>query len=209
MEADEYRVEVELDDDEHGYSLGERLRSLDLDDEARRALGGSVVVTRDGSKLYLYATREPEAREAERVVRELLASDGLTGEIAVTRWHEIEQEWKDASLPLPRTDKEVRAEYERREAAEAREAHDEGAYGWRVVAHVGEREAAVSLARRLEQAGVPVTRRWRYVFAAELTEERASELADRIRADVPEGTDVWVEPNPSDLPLPTLLFLPA
>ena len=31
----EFRIEVELDDDEHGYSTGERLRALDLDDEAQ------------------------------------------------------------------------------------------------------------------------------------------------------------------------------
>jgi hypothetical protein len=45
---DEFRVEVELDDDEHGYSTGERLRALDLDDEARERLGSMVMVTRDG-----------------------------------------------------------------------------------------------------------------------------------------------------------------
>ena len=39
-QRDEWRVEVALDEDQHGTSLGERLRSLDLDDQARRRLGG-------------------------------------------------------------------------------------------------------------------------------------------------------------------------
>ena len=46
---DEWRVEVELDEDQHGTSLGERLRTLDLDDQARKRLGGSVIVTRSTS----------------------------------------------------------------------------------------------------------------------------------------------------------------
>ena len=54
--TDEWRVEVDLDDEQHGFTLGERLRSLDLDEEARKRLGDRVIVTRDGAKLFLYAT---------------------------------------------------------------------------------------------------------------------------------------------------------
>ena len=49
---DGFRVEVELDDDEHGYSIRERLRALDLDDRARERLGRGVLVTRDGPRLF-------------------------------------------------------------------------------------------------------------------------------------------------------------
>ena len=48
--AEEWRVEVELGDDQHHLTLGERLRSLDLDDEARKRLGDRVIVTRDGTQ---------------------------------------------------------------------------------------------------------------------------------------------------------------
>jgi hypothetical protein len=109
--ADDFRVEVDLDDDEYGYSLWERLRALHLDDEARRRLGESVVVTRDGSQLFLYADDERRVREAEGVVRALVDEDALSAEIAVTRWHPVEEEWEDVSVPLPRTDEEDRAEY--------------------------------------------------------------------------------------------------
>src|ERR671915_2488896 len=114
---DEFRVEVELDDDEHGYSLGERLRALDLDDDARERLGGRVLVTRDGSRLFLYAASEAQAREAAEVVTGLAEADELTADVRVTRWHPIEQAWKDASLPLPHTPEEEEAEYVAREAA--------------------------------------------------------------------------------------------
>jgi hypothetical protein len=206
---DEFRVEVELDDERHGYSLGERLRAVRLDDDARERLGREVIVTRDGSKLFLYAADEQHAREAERVVRALVAAEGLSADIAVTRWHPIEEAWREASLPLPETDEERRAEYERREEAEAREAAKEGEFDWRVRAELPRRDDAVALAERLERDGVPVSRRWKYVVARALTEERAAELAERIRAEAPEGTETWVEANTADLPRPLLLsFLP-
>jgi hypothetical protein len=206
---DEFRVEVELDDEDHGYSLRERLRALDLDDEARERLGRNVIVSRDGSTLFLYAAREEHAREAERVVRELIDAEGLSAEVAVTRWHPIEEEWKDASLPLPRSEDEREAEYARREAAEAQEAEAEGEFDWHVVAHLPGRSQAAELAERLSASGIPVARRWRYVVAGAVTEERAEELAEQIRAESPPETEVWVEVNTSDLALPTLLFLPA
>lgn len=206
---EEFRVEVELDDDEHGYSLRERLRALDLDDAARRRLGEGAVVTRDGSRLYVYTGSLEQAREAERVVRELLDADGLTATVAVTRWHEVAEAWEDAAVPLPRTAEEQRAEEERRITAELHEAEVEGSFDWRVVAHLPSRDAAGELARRLEGHGVPVKRRWRYVVAAALTEERAGELADSVRGAAPVGAEVWVEPNLDDVPLPALLFLPA
>ena len=68
--ADEdWRVEVELNDEAQGFSLRERLRALDLDDEARMRLGSHVTVTRDGSRLFLYAALEEQANVAARVVR--------------------------------------------------------------------------------------------------------------------------------------------
>ena len=205
---DEFRVEVELDDDEHGYSLGERLRALDLDDEVRERLGRRVLVTRDGSRLFLYAANEAQARDAAEVVRSLLDADELTAEIRVTRWHPVEEAWKDASIPLPRTPEEEEAEYAAREAAEAEEAEIEGEYDWHVVVRLPGRDEAVEVARRLEAAGVPVARRWRYVVAGVLTEERAEELAERLRAELPNDADISVEANLSDLRLPMFQFLP-
>ena len=68
---------MELNDEQHGYSLGERLRAIDLDDEARKRLGRHVIVTRDGSRLFLYTTARDEADEAARVVRQLLIESTL------------------------------------------------------------------------------------------------------------------------------------
>jgi hypothetical protein len=95
--AEEWRVEVELGDEGHGLALGDRLRSLDLDDEARERLGGNVIVTRDGSRMFLYASSEAAAREAERVISEVIRADGLEAETEVTHWDTGDHAWEDIS----------------------------------------------------------------------------------------------------------------
>lgn len=101
MAQDEWRVEVHLDDLEHGFSLSERLRAVDLDDEVCDRLGQRVIVTRDGARLYVYTQSGESAREAERVVREVVAEDRLTADIRRRRWNPVDRFWQDAEEPLP------------------------------------------------------------------------------------------------------------
>ncbi len=204
---EDFRVEVELDDEEYGYSLWERLRALHLDDEARERLGKNVVVTRDGSRLFLYALDVTQAREAKRVVRKLIDEDALTADISLTRWHPVAEDWKDVSVPLPHTAEEERVEHAAFEAAETREAELEGEYDWNVVVRLAGRDQASQLADRLAQEGLPVARRWRYVVVGAVTEDRAEELADRIRAQLSSDSDVSVEANLSDVPLRPFHFV--
>lgn len=203
MSGEEWRVGVELDDEQHGYGLGERLRSHDLDNEARKRLGRRVAVTRDGSRLFLYAASEDQAGEAERVVRELLEADGLTAEIGVTRWHPVEEAWKDTSIPLPRTEEDVQEELRRKEEAEVAA---EGSYDWLVKIDVPSRSEAADLAERLRAEGWRVHRLWRYVEVDVLTREQANELAAGLRDEL-RDVNVWVEANPDDVPNPTFVFL--
>jgi hypothetical protein len=95
--ADEWRVEIELREEGHGLTLGERLRSLDLDDEAREQLGGNVIVTRDGPHMFIYAASEAAAQEAGRVVSELVEDEGLEAEVSVTHWDAGDHAWEDIS----------------------------------------------------------------------------------------------------------------
>ena len=203
MYDDEWRVEIDLDDEEHGLGLGERLRAHDLDDEARKRLGGRVVVTRDGPRVFLYAGQEPEAREAERVARELVAAENLTADIAVTRWHPVEEAWKDASIPLPETPEGEREELRLNEEAKRRE----GAYDWLVKIALPGRAEAVELEQRLEAEGFPVHRRWRYVTVDVVTQERADELATRLRGEVPDEAEIWVDASSDDIPNPAFVLL--
>ena len=205
---DEFQIEVELDDAAHGYPFRERLQARDLDGDARKRLGKDIMVTRDESRIVLYAGTEEQAREAERVMRELIEEDELTADIAVTRWHPVEEAWKDASIPLPATPEEEQAEYQARVAARAAEARKMHDYDWHVVVGgLDGRDEARAIAARLEDDGFPVAQRWRYVVVGALTQEQAEEIAERLRVEVPEG-DVSVEVNLNELQLPQFLFLP-
>jgi hypothetical protein len=95
MPDEEFKVEVELGDDAHHLSFWERMKSLHLDDDARKRLGSSVTVTRDGNWIQLYTHSLEDAREAERTVRELVAADDITAEYTVSRWNADTQEWVD------------------------------------------------------------------------------------------------------------------
>jgi hypothetical protein len=190
---DDWRVEVDLDDPEHGYPLTERLRALDLDDEVRERLGEDVIVTRDGSRIYLYTSSEESAREAARVISEVLAAEGLTAEVAVKRWHPVEQEWLDPSVPLPDDPGEVEAEYRHREQREREEAVREGDTDWAVRVTLHDHEAVRRLAVQLELEGLWVVRRWHHLLVKALTDEQAAELAERIRAEAPPEAEITVE----------------
>jgi hypothetical protein len=103
MAADEYRVEVNLDDEAHGHPFSERLAALDLDDEVSERLGDRVVVTRDGPRLFVYTTTREACAEAERVVNETLLEDGLTADVSPTRWNAAAGEWQHADEPVDET----------------------------------------------------------------------------------------------------------
>lgn len=204
--ADEWRVEVDLADDPR-RGLTERILGERLDEEARERLGGRVIVTHDGPHLFLYSGSEQGAREAERMVRELVAAEEVPAEVALTRWHPDEEAWKDASQPLPRTEEERAAERERHLAAETREAAEEGGFDWEVRLDLPGRREAVELAERVRADGLPVFRRWKWVHVKALTEEGARELAERLRAEAPEGTEVDVEPTFDEPAHPIFVFL--
>jgi hypothetical protein len=107
MADDEFRVEVDLHESLHG-KLSERLRTLDLDDEVEERLGDRVVVTRDGEKIYVYTQNAEAAKEAERVVTQVLAEEGLEdAEVRRRRWNAAQLFWQDADEPLAEQDEPV------------------------------------------------------------------------------------------------------
>jgi hypothetical protein len=95
MADDEFRILVELGSDDDPLSLWEKLRSLDLDDDAQERLGSRVTITRDGDRMILYTATLSDAEEAERTVQALVAEDDLSAEFSIARWNGDEQEWED------------------------------------------------------------------------------------------------------------------
>jgi len=112
----------------------------------------------------------------------------------VLRWHPVEERWEDASVPLPRNAKEVAVEHEREEEQEAQEAQKLGYAEWEVRVDLPTHREAVELAKRLEAEGIsPIVRRWKYLLIGTATDDDARALAERIRAEAPEGASVKAE----------------
>ena len=205
--SDEWRVEVQLEDEGHGLTLGDRLRSLDLDDEARKQLGERVIVTRDGSRMFLYTGSEATAHEAERVAEELASGEGLEAKSRITRWHPDEEEWLDPSAPLPQSEAERAAEHREHEAHEARQAEVTGRDEWELRVDLDSLGDTRELSSRLSDAGVRHHRRWKHVLIPAATEEHAAELAERVRELAPAEPEMHVEPAPGSIPHPAFVVI--
>jgi hypothetical protein len=205
--SDEWRVEVHLEDEGHGLTLGDRLRSLDLDDEARKRLGERVVVTRDGSRMFLYTGSRETAVEAERVARELAAEDELEAKTSITRWHPDEEEWVDPSAPMPHSEAERVAEHRDHEAHERHEAAATGQTDWELRVDLGSLNETRELSSRLSEKGIDHHRRWKHLLIPAATEEQAAELADRVREVAPGEPEIHVEPAPGSIPHPAFVVI--
>ena len=66
---------------------------------------------------------------------------------------------------------------------------------WEVRLDLRDHREAVALAEQLESEGIPVTRRWTYLLVGAASSDDANELADRLRAEGPEGMKVQVQPG--------------
>jgi hypothetical protein len=206
---DEWRVEVALDRDEHADTLSGALRDLRLDDEARKLLGGSVIVTRDGRFIFLYAWHEESAQEAERVVKHIMEDERLVGQVQLMRWHPLAEEWKPAEEPLPDDEAERAQEMREAEQEGSEEAHRYGEYPWEVVIDLPHIRNGQELAKQLRAEGLPVKRHFRYLLVGAPSEDRAVELGERLEGEAPEGSRIGVRGNPDDMPLPSFVNLSA
>jgi len=195
--SDDWRVTVTLPDAEAAESMQRAL----ADAEAERGLGDRVAVSRDEAHVFLYADTSAHAHEAERVVRELAAADGLAPDVVVHRWHPIEERWEDEDAPLPATEAERHEEHERLEADESAESERLGLSLWEVRVELGSHHDAVELARRLESERdellpgwrISVVRRWKYLIVGAESEDQATELGQALEAIVPPGATIHVE----------------
>src|SRR5688500_1626728 len=115
MASDDFRLEIDLHEALHG--LGDRLRSLDLDDDVQERLGDRVIVTRDGERMYVYTQTAEALHEAERVVSEVLAEDWLEAKPRRRRWNPSARFWQDADEPLA-DDDEAPPDYARKASEE-------------------------------------------------------------------------------------------
>jgi hypothetical protein len=187
---DDWRVTATLADEADVRQAVAAVREHEVEQDVSRRLGHRVAVSADGPRMYLYAATENAAREADRVLREVLAARGLSASFALDRWHPVEEEWEDVGVPLPQTAEQRQAEHERRIADETRDSLATGEAGWEVVVELPSRHEAAELAGRLQSERRSVLRRWRFLFVGANNEDEAAELAKVIEREAPAKATV-------------------
>ena len=193
MADDDWRVTVTLHDEAHVGRALQSLREHEVEDDVRRRLGHRVAVSADGPRVLLYAGTEDAAREADQVVRRVMAQRGLGADFALDRWHPVEEEWQDADVPMPQTDEQRQAEHQRLEADETRESLATGHARWEVRVELPSHHDAVALADRLQAEGRPVIRRWKFLVLGANDEDDARDLARVIKQEAPAAASVQTE----------------
>jgi len=186
MARDDWRIRIELPEEEHAHGLLGRLRSPS-DDTARRLEeeleGRRLAVTRDDSTVFVYVASSLEAESAQRAVQAELAETGIEATLVrLEHWLDDEDRWDDE--PPGET-------WEQDEL-------DRGFAPWEVRIDKGTRGAAEELVEQLEAEGLPVVRSFSYVIVGASSETEARQLAKRIGGEVEGGGEVVWETSPGN-----------
>ena len=189
--ADDWRLTITAADEDEAKRILRALRGREVRSELRDELGGRVAVSSDDARVFLYADTRRAADAAVRVVREVLADEGSGAEPMLDRWHPIEERWEDASVPLPQSEAERRAERERLDALDEATSLETGIAQWEVRIELASPAGAESLADELEQEGRSVVRRSSFLLVGANDRDDAEELAGRLAA----RGHVHVEPS--------------
>lgn len=188
---DEFRVRAHLPTASIEAVLAS-LRAQELSDQNSDALG-KLAVSHDEDDVFLYTDSLESAQLASAALSRALTEAGVPAEPEVKRWHHAEERWEDASAPLPSTPAQEAVEHQRLIAEEDRESVADGAPDWEVRITLPSRHAASEFAERLEGEGIPVLRRWHHVVVGAEDEDQARSLAERLRTEAPEGSELVVE----------------
>jgi post-segregation antitoxin (ccd killing protein) len=185
MAYDDWRIRIELPDEEGARGLLERLgfAKSDADELAEELRAQRLAVSRDGETIFVYAASGMQAEQASRIVERELEEEGLTPSRFVTeRWLAEEERWNDEP-DGPDTEEDLLergyAPWEVRvESKSLREAHD--------------------LAEQLRAEGYDVSRTFTYVIAGAESRDQAAELARRIHGRVEPGGELVYEVQPQN-----------
>jgi hypothetical protein len=183
---DDYRIRIEVDEEEHAAGLLERL-GLDLDHDARELAkeleGHRLAVSRDDEELFVYAQSRQQAEQARAVVESVAREAGVDVRVGdVERWLPEEERWSG----------------EPHEPDLEEDALGRGFAPWEVRVERDSHTEARELADRLESEGYGVVRRFRYVLVGVATEEEARELARRLHGQAEPGGELVWEVSPQN-----------
>lgn len=188
---DEWRLQVEAAG--AGGEMVERLASRELEHELGAAFGETVIVSRNGDTVFFYTGSREQAERVEALVAGLADQQGWRLETGLLRWHPEAEEWRDPDEPLPADAESRQAEHAAAIADERAEVEASGEPQFEVRVDLDSHGDARRFAARLEEEGLPVVRRWKYLVIGASDEDAAKDLAARLREEVPAGGEVLVE----------------
>jgi hypothetical protein len=183
MAADDWRIRIELPDEEGARGFLERLgigRS-DAEELAEELRAHRLAVSQDGETVFVYTGTGMQAEQANRIIEQELEDAGLAPERFVTeRWLADEERWNDDP-----------------EGPDVEEDLIERGYApWEVRVECENRQQAHDLAEQLRSEGYDVSRTFTYVIAGTSTREEAVELAQRVHGTVEPGGELVYEVQP-------------
>lgn len=190
---DDWRLKVTLHEHAHANSLASTLAASKLEQAATATLEDRVIVSRDGHDLFFYTATREQADRVRDHVAQLAGDHGWDSKAELRHWHPEAEDWESPDEPLPSGPEGRREEHEelieRERAESAQRGHPE--FEVRIVCK--SHGDAVVFAERLKAEGVPTARRWRYLIVGASDEDSAEQLAERLRAESPDGSEVTVE----------------
>lgn len=191
---DDWRLQIDLDDDGVAGNLADHLRAAELEHDLAPDLDRRVIVSHEGERIFLYAGDREQLDRAQGVIQKFLGDKGWKGELELRHWHKDAEAWEDPDKPEPTTDAERAAEREQLMATEDAETAERGGLAeFEVRVEFPSHGEARDFAKKLDEEGLEPVRRWRYMVVGAADEDAAKELAERIRAEAPADSKVTAE----------------
>jgi hypothetical protein len=184
MANDDWRIRIEVEEEEHATGLLDRLGG-DLDKEARELAeeleSRRLVVSRDDDTVFVYAATRAQAESAHAVIEAQLRAHGIDARTSqVEHWIDEEDRWDDE--PPGETWEEEELE--------------RGFAPWEVRVELASRQEANELSEQLESEGYKPERRFNYLIVGTASREDADALATRLHGEVEAGGEVVLEAEP-------------
>lgn len=190
---DEWRLQIDPQDQSHARALTERLEARELEHDLSDAFHDRVIVSRDDERLFLYAGSRDQAESAHDLLLSLAQQHGWSLDLELKRWHPAAEEWEDPDKPLPDSEEAQNAEHEALIAAEGKQTEERGYPEFDVRIDLPSYHDALHLAEKLRGEGLLPVHRWKYVLIGATDEDNAKELAERIKSEAPAGSEVKAE----------------
>jgi hypothetical protein len=191
--SDDWRLRIDVHERSRARRLLQHVDATEVEQQLETAFHDRVIVSDEGSTIFLYAGERSQAERAGELVERFAKENGWEVVLELRRWHPAADAWEDPDKPLPADDAQRAAEHAELIADERRQALAEGQPEFEVRVECASRADATALSHRLRAEGLPNVQRFKFVVVGATDEDSANALAERIRAEAPAGSVVTAE----------------